>query len=258
MADVYDRLIVPTTFAPFAVDLARRVAAHEPKSVLELAAGTGVVTRHLVTLGADVVATDLNNAMVEVGAANVAEARWQQADATNLPFADAEYDVVVCQFGVMFLPDRRAVYSGIRRVLAPGGRFLANTWGPIQGHFFERVFQESLGVVFPTDTPDFLLTTPHGYSDPEVIAGDLRSAGFDDVTVEPVTVQGRADSTADLVLGYCTGTPVRAQLEPRGDLDATVERVTEEVERRLGPGPLTGDMTAMVIDAACKEGARYD
>ena len=173
MPAAYDRWLVPTVFHPFAVDLARRAAAHPVGEALELAAGTGVLTRELVDVAGAVTATDLNGAMVELGARRVPAARWQQADAMRLPFDDAAFDLVACQFGVMFFPDKPVAFAEVARVLAPGGRVLMNAWAPLDTHAFEAALVTALGRVFPDDPPTFMSAVPHGYADPDVFAADV-------------------------------------------------------------------------------------
>ncbi|MFF3757603.1 class I SAM-dependent methyltransferase [Streptomyces sp. NPDC002185] len=249
MPEVYERHLVPVLFRPFAEDLVARAAALGPRRVLELAAGTGVVTSGLLSAvpAAEVTATDLNDAMVAFGAARAPGAVWRQADAQRLPFPDGVFDLVVCQFGVMFFPDRIAAYSEVRRVLAPGGRFLFNTWGPLATHAFAAALQAGLERALPVDTPGFLRAVPHGYADPAVVAADLAAAGFAVEQEREVTLTGRAPSAADVALGFLAGTPVRADVERRGDASAVREAVTGTMTDRLGPGPVGGAMTAYVF-----------
>jgi len=249
MPEAYERFLVPAVFRPFATDLARRVVVRSPRRVLELAAGTGVLTRELVAHGLDVVATDLSEAMVGAGSGNVPQARWEPADGAALAYPDASFDVVACQFGVMFLADRAGAFAGVRRVLAGGGAFVANTWGALDDHGFQRAVVEALGQVFPGDPPTFLGAVPHAYRDPDVVAADLRSAGFADVTVTTVRLRGEAPSAASLATGYCTGTPLRAQLADRGDVGELTGRVARRLAAILGPGPVAAEMTAYVAEA---------
>ena len=246
MSDAYERYLVPAFFRPFALDMARRVAAMAPEDVLELAAGTGVVTRELTAL--HVVATDFNPGMVEVGARLAPGATWRQADAMSLPFDDDSFDAVVCQFGVMFFPDRRAAGREVRRVLRPGGRYLLSTWGRIDEHGFGAPLVEALDELLPDGAPPFLTAIPHGYHDLEQIEADVRAAGFDDVTVETVTLPGTSTAAA-MARGFCLGTPLRPGLEAAGDLEATVEAVAAAMARRLGDGEVTVPSTAHVITA---------
>jgi ubiquinone/menaquinone biosynthesis C-methylase UbiE len=249
MAQVYQSALVPAVFRPFARDLARRAVENAPRRVLELAAGTGALTSELAAAGMDVLATDLNPPMVEQGRLVVPGARWQQADAMALPFADATFDLVVCQFGVMFFPDRVDAYAQARRVLADDGRFLFNTWDSIDTHGWEREVDGAMRRIFRDDPPTFLATLPHGYADPERVLADVRAAGFADVQLETVTMEGTAASIRDLVAGYCRGTPLRAQIEARGDLDATAEALAAELTAAFGAGPATVRMNAHVVMA---------
>ncbi|MFC9396821.1 class I SAM-dependent methyltransferase [Streptomyces sp. NPDC057027] len=252
MPVAYEQYLVPVVFRPFAEDLSARAAALHPRRVLELAAGTGVLTSTLLAAApsAEVTATDLNEAMVTFGSTRAPRAVWRQADAQRLPFPDGGFDLVVCQFGVMFFPDRVEAFTEVRRMLAPGGRFLFNTWGPLGTHAFEVALQAGLERAFPVDPPRFFQTVPHGYADPAVVAADLAAAGFAVEDEQELTLQGRAASTADLATGYLAGTPVRAAVEESGDGPAVRATVVEEMTARLGPGPVTAPMTAYVFRAA--------
>jgi SAM-dependent methyltransferase len=251
MPEAYEKWLVPTVFGPFAADLATRVAARAPARVLELAAGTGALTRELAGAvpEAEITATDLNEAMVAFGRGRAPGATWQQADVLQLPFDDAGFDVVACQFGVMFLPDKPAGYAEVRRVLAPGGAFLFNAWSTLATHEFEVAFMGTLERLFPADPPTFLARTPHGYADPDRIVADLRAGGLRCRELHTVTLRGQARSVADLATGYCTGTPVRAEIVDRGDLTTTTSTVVRELEAELGRGPITVGMTAHVVEA---------
>jgi SAM-dependent methyltransferase len=256
MSTVYDDYLVPAVFQPYADDLAERVARHRPSVVLELAAGTGVLTSAMTARLPDarVTATDLNVAMVEVGSVKVPTATWQQADATQLPFDDASFDLVACQFGVMFLPDRPAAYAGIARVLRPGGHFLCSSWGPLATHDVEAEVIAALAEIFPDDPPTFLARIPHGYCDPGQVHADLTAAGYADIRIENVELDCTSPSAADLARGYCRGTPLRPEIAARGDLDATAEALTHALERRFGAGPVVGRMAALVVTARASHG----
>lgn len=219
--------------------------------MLEIAAGTGVGTAELLAAWpeAEVTATDLNPAMVAVGRDRVPAATWQSADALQLPFPDGEFDLVVCQFGVMFFPDRRAAYSEFSRVLAPTGHILFNTWDTIDTHGFARVLVDVLDRAFPGDVPAFLTTVPHGYSDTAVVEDDLRAARCEVESLETVTLVGHAASAADVATGFCSGTPLRGEIEARGDLSATTRSVASEMTARLGEGPVSAPMTAHIVQA---------
>ncbi|GAQ50393.1 class I SAM-dependent methyltransferase [Streptomyces acidiscabies] len=251
MPDAYERHLVPVFFRPFAEDLAARAAALRPGRILELAAGTGALTSALLAAlpGASVVATDLNEAMVGAGSVREPRAVWRQADAQRLPFGDGEFDLVVCQFGVMFFPDRPAAYAEVRRVLAPRGRFLFNSWGPLASHGFGSAFQTALEESMPDGAPSFLADVPHGYADPAVVAADLTAAGLFPAGAEEVTLDGVAESAASVATGFLTGTPVSATVGVREDAQTIQDAVTRRMTQRLGAGPVTAAMTATVYTA---------
>jgi SAM-dependent methyltransferase len=251
MPEAYERWLAPAVFRPFAVDIARRVSATAPQRVLELAAGTGVLTRELVAAlaSAEIVATDLNDAMVDFGRRHVPGAKWRQADAMNLPFDDACYDLIVCQFGAMFFPDKPVAFAEARRVLAPDGRLVISNWSTLDSHDFQAAVVAGLERAFPHDPPPFLVSVPHGYADVDVVVADLLAGGLHCETAEAVTLEGRAESAAALAVGYCTGTPLRSEIEARGDLAATTAVVAAEMEARLGTGEVKGMMTAYVFVA---------
>ena len=250
MPTAYDRWLVPSVFRPFAVDLARRAGRLRPHRILELAAGTGVLTRELIRAmpEVEVTATDLNIAMVDFGSARVA-ASWQQANAMSLPFIDGWFDLVVCQFGVMFFPDKPAAFAETRRVLAPGGRFLFNTWDMLKTHGFQQALVASLQKVFPEDPPTFIVTTPHGYADVAIVAANLTAGGLEQISSQSVTLHGRAKSAADIAEGYCTGTPLRMEIETRAELEATTAAIKHQMTAQLGPGAVTAAMTAHVFES---------
>ena len=250
MPEAYERFLSPAVFGPFAVELAQRVSSRGARRVLELAAGTGVVTRELVSVvSGEVLATDLNASMVECGLRRVPQATWRQADAMDLPFGSGEFDVVVCQFGVMFFPDKRVAFAETKRVLEPGGRFVFNTWADLESHEFQVSLVAALSRVFPEDPPAFMAAVPHGYADPQLVAKDARAAGFREVIVDTITLEGHAGSVADLAAGYCAGTPLRTAIEARADLTDATALIAREMEADLGLGPVTGRMTAHVVEA---------
>lgn len=254
MPEVYDRCLGPVLFEPFAAVLAERVAGPPaPSTVLELAAGTGIVTR-AIREGTRVVATDLNPAMVRAGARRAGGARWAAADAGRLPFRDDAFDLAVCAFGVMFLPDRVAAYRETGRVLVDGGRLVVAVWDRAERSALTAAFLRALAAVLPTDPPDFLRRVPHGYADPARIRADLQDGGFVVDRLDPVTLPARAASARALVEGFCCGTPLRFALEQRGDLAALTDEITARLAADLGSGEVTGPMTALVVEAHLDRG----
>ena len=255
VAQSYERYLVPLIFAPYAVDLARRVKQAAPQRVLELAAGTGVVTRQLAVMleaSAEIVATDLNPAMIDEAQriGTVRPVQWRQADAMRLPFDDAAFDAVACQFGVMFFPDRPGAFAEARRVLRPGGLFAFSAWSPIATNEFADAVSDALAALFPHDPPQFMARTPHGYHDVARIAEDLAAAGFASAPrVETVAFASRAVSPRIPALAYCHGTPLRGEIEARDPdgLERATRAAEAELARRYGQGPLEGRIEALVV-----------
>ena len=253
--EIYEQYLVPLIFEVYADDLAARVAALQPSSVREIAAGTGVATRALANLldaSVEITASDLNPDML-THAADVGTARpvqWRQADVMSLPFDDESFDVVVCQFSAMFFPDRAAGYREVLRVLRPGGRFVFNVWDDIVNNEFAATVTDAMGELFPDDPPLFLARTPHGYSDPATVQTDLASGGFtESAGIEPLERRSHA-ATADLpAIAYCRGTPLRNEIEQRdaGRLDEAVEHATARLAERFGAADLDSKISAFVV-----------
>ena len=252
MAETYERYLVPALFAPYAADLASRVATSRPDTILELAAGTGVLTHRLgrACHGARVTATDLNPAMVDYASARVTTATWQQADATDLPFEADSFDVVVCQFGVMFFPDKQQAFREVARVLKPGGRFVCNIWDVIERNDFAAAVAAGVEKAFPDDPPTFLSRVPYGYTDALRVAADLEGGGLRLDERLTVALTGHAPSAVDLATGFCYGTPLRMAIDQRGAIDVAVRVIAAEMTARLGAGPVEGALTAQVVTAA--------
>jgi ubiquinone/menaquinone biosynthesis C-methylase UbiE len=253
---LYDRYLGPLIFEPYAVDLASRVAAFAPARVLETAAGTGIVTRALaraLPAASEIVATDLNQPMLDYAAAQAGVERvvWRQANAQELPFPDASFDAVICQFGVMFFPNKAAGYGEARRVLKPGGRFLFSVWDRIEDNEFADVATNAVAALFPGDPPRFLARTPHRHHDSAAIREALGAAGFARVDAETVTKRSRALSHRDPALGFCQGTPLRSEIEARdaARLHEATDAAAAAIAARFGTGPVDGKIQAHVFTA---------
>jgi ubiquinone/menaquinone biosynthesis C-methylase UbiE len=253
----YNRYMVPLIFEPFAADLAQRAASLSPSAVLETAAGTGVVTRALaprLSPGASYVVTDLNQPMLDYAASRQSpdsRIQWRQADALALPFDDAAFDLVCCQFGAMFFPDRTSGYREAKRVLKPGGNFLFNVWDRIEENVFADDVTNSLAKMFPNDPPRFLARTPHGYHDTALIRRELETAGFSRVTIETRAEQSRASSPRIPAVAYCQGTPLRNEIEARaaGKLQAATDYAAAAIVDKHGSGEIAAKIQAHVIVA---------
>jgi SAM-dependent methyltransferase len=176
---------------------------------------------------------------------------WQEADALDLPFEDSTFDLLCCQFGAMFFPDRIAGYREARRVLKPGGRFLFNVWDRIEDNEFARVITESVASLFPKDPPMFLARTPHGYHDVTRIRADVRSAGFSDIEIQTLAHTSTAAAPSYPAIAYCQGTPLRNEIEARDcwSLEAATARASDAMREAYGDGPVSGKIQAHVVIA---------
>lgn len=255
--EIYDTYLVPLIFETYAQDLAERVAVLDPASILETAAGSGVVTRAILPrLSSDAryTVTDLNQPMLDHAASKQgtdSRIKWQQADAMALPFDDESFDVVVCQFGIMFYPDRVAGYSEAHRVLKSGGTMIFNVWDRIETNEFADVVSTAVASVFPDNPPQFLSRTPHGYYDERLIREELSKAGFTRVNFNSLDAISSAPSPRHPAIAYCKGTPLRNEIEER---DASLlDRVTACAESaicdRFGTGHVAAKIRGYVVSA---------
>ena len=253
---LYDHYLGPMIFAPYAEDLATRLADLRQGRVLETAAGTGVVTRALVAAlppEVAIVATDLNQPMLDHAASRLPSGRvsWRQADAQTLPFPDELFAAVACQFGAMFFLDKPRAFAEARRVLGPGGRFLLSVWDRIEENEFADVVVGAVAALYPDNPPMFLARTPHGHHDAAALEALLRDAGFGATKVDSLTLESRAPDALTVAIGYCQGTPMRGEIEGQGAgaLAEATEVAAAALTARYGSGPIVGRIRAHVITA---------
>jgi len=252
---LYEKLLVPLIFEPYAADLAERIRSRGPSRLLEIAAGTGVATRALraaLDPRASIVATDLNQAMLEEAAAIGASrpVDWRYADAMALPFRDGEFDAVVCQFGAMFFPDKAKAFAEARRVLQPGGTFIFSVWDRISENEFADSITTALESVFPDDPPRFLDRTPHGYHDIHTIERDVEAAGFQgSLQIVTVAARSRAESARIPAIAYCQGTPLRNEIEARdaSRLSEATDVAARAITQAFGAGAVEGKIQGHII-----------
>ena len=252
---LYESHLVPLIFEPYAADMADRLASRSVTRVLEVAAGTGVLTRALarsLAPGVEIVATDLNQPMLDeaMSRGTARPVQWCQADAQQLPFPDASFDAVVCQFGAMFFPSKAAAFAQARRVLRPGGVFLFSVWDKLGDNEFADEVTAALASLFPDDPPRFMARTPHGYHDARAIERDLAGGGFTAAaTFHVVTARSRAESPYIPALAYCQGTPLRNEIVARdpSKLGEATNAAASAIASRFGPGPVEGKIQALVV-----------
>jgi ubiquinone/menaquinone biosynthesis C-methylase UbiE len=252
----YDRYLGPVLFEPYARDLARRVPVKEGTRLLEVACGTGIVTRHLrerLPAGGRLVATDLNPPMLDFARRKLGGAGgidWQPADACVLPFPDGSFDVLVCQFGLMFVPEKETALREARRVLAPGGTFLFSVWDSLEKNTFAKKANETIAGFFPDNPPTFY-QVPFSLHRTDTVQEMLAAAGFSDVRVEALAFGGESPSSRDLARGLVEGNPVGNTIRERGDIDAAevIEAVARVLAREFGDRPIRIPLHAFVLTA---------
>jgi SAM-dependent methyltransferase len=257
IAQFYDRYFGPPLFGPYGEDVARRLKGLSSGALLEVATGTGIVTAVLaraLPAGVTIIATDLNQPMLDFAATKPGLDRvtWQQADAMALPFPDASFDVVVCQFGVMFFPDRPGAHAEARRVLRPGGRYIFNVWDKLAHNPVFEVVHRAVADLYPARPPGFIARTPCGYNDEVVIREDLRRGGFEGCTIEMVETTWSPSSPQDPAIACCQGSPLAAEIEvadPDGPNRAT-ETAAAAIAAHLGGRSPDFPTRALLIEAA--------
>lgn len=252
----YDRYLGPMFFEPYAEDLAGRLRVGENSSVLELACGTGIVTRKLrdrLPASAKLIATDLNEPMFRHAAAKFRKdeaVEWRQADACALPFGDQLFDAVVCEFGIMFVPDKALCAREARRVLKSGGVFLFNVWDSLSENPVGRIAHETIAGFFEKDPPTFY-QVPYGYYDKDEIQRTLEAAGFREIRMEVVSKTSAPTDARDAATGLVQGSPMAVAITER---DASLfpvitDAVTEALKKELGGSPFRAPMRAIVVEA---------
>jgi SAM-dependent methyltransferase len=251
----YERYLVPLLFRPYAELLAQRAADMAPDRILETAAGTGVVTAALASAlpQSDIVATDLNQAMLDVAASRVAATNvsFAQADALQLPFEDSTFELVVCQFGVMFYPDKVAGNAEARRALKDGGHYLLAIWNHIEKNPLSELAHQSMQSLFPDNPPMFMKRGPFSYGDTSRIEDDLKAAGFGDVRIDTVEVISRSPSAQEAARGLTYGSPMGVELADYGDgaIDRVFAKFAEGARRWDGPAGFEAPMSAHIVTA---------
>jgi ubiquinone/menaquinone biosynthesis C-methylase UbiE len=249
---VYDTHLVPLIFEPYAMDAANRLRSRRISRLLEVAAGTGVVTRALDSVLPEsvvIVATDLNQAMLDQAAAigTKRSVEWRQADAMQLPFDDGMFDVVVCQFGVMFFPDKVRANKEARRVLRSGGHYVLVSFNRLELNPVPKAAADAVGALFPHDPPAYMERGPFSYVDPAQLEHDVLAAGFTQIRLETVALTTRV-SARDAAQGIVLGSPFRSQIEQRDPsaLDRALDAVTAALARWDGSD---APMSAHVVTA---------
>ena len=260
VCDLYERHLGSALFEPYAIDLAHRVAAHcKEGSVLEMACGTGIVTRQLRARLKPPVAltvTDINPGMLDYAQRKLNSSEgvlWRQADIANLPFPDGSFDVAVCQFGLMFVPDKDRAFREMRRVLAAGGLLAFSVWDRIETNPWGIIAHETVGEFFPENPPQFF-KTPCSFYDIDVLRRLLTANGFDKVDIQAVSKMCSSSTARSLAIGLIEGAPVLAEIQERGGSSGPiVDAVATALVQTGGDNPYRSTMQAIVVSARAKE-----
>jgi ubiquinone/menaquinone biosynthesis C-methylase UbiE len=253
---MYDRFLGPMLFEPYAADLARRVQSLQPSNVLEVAAGTGIVTRRVLAAiagDARLTATDLNPAMLDEARRRIPEdtrLSWKQADATDLPFRDAEFDTVICQFGVMFFPDKLQGLREFHRVLSPGGSLFMNVWDSWEHNPLGELAHSTIAGFFPDDPPQFN-KVPFSFHDVSALETLATRAGFAHIEIETIHVDAQCPSAADAATGFVRGNPTINAIRERAPerADEIEAALAKRLGERFGSAPMRIPIQAHVLTA---------
>jgi ubiquinone/menaquinone biosynthesis C-methylase UbiE len=252
----YDTYSGPAIFGRWAEDFAQRLPARIDGDVLEVACGTGLLTRQLrerLAPGARLVATDLNDAMLEYGRRKLGErpnVEWRTADAVALPFPDGSFGAVVCQLGLMFVPDKAAAMREARRVLAPNGLFAFHVWDKLDANPHAKAASDAIAALLPNDPVASFTNVPYGFNDEPLIRQLLAGSGFNDIRIERAEIEIVSATARSLAIGTVRGTPRALMLEERGiSLDAVVDAVAAALVRVGGDKPYRSPGRALVVMA---------
>ncbi len=246
----YDAKLGPFLFEPFAQKLAARVALLNPSTVLKLACGTGIDARAVKTAtpNARLVATDLNQAMIDIAKKKftAGEVEFRVVDAQSLPFDDQSFDVVTCQFGIMFVPDKDAALNEALRVLKPGGTVIFSVWDSTDVNLPAKVAQEVVFEIFKKDPPLFY-NTPYGFNDRRELRSLLERNGFVNVKIEPDSHDAESPSARDLADGFLAGNPIFLEIQGRDEMafDDLHDLLTAKLAKHFGDHPLRARIQAI-------------
>ena len=252
--EYYDRCLGIAYFGPPAAELARRVPAKPGGDVLEIACGTGLVTRPIrarLDPSVRLTATDLSPAMLAYARTAVGEdgIEWREADACRLPFEDRRFAAVVCALGFMFVPDKALAFAEARRVLKPGGTLFFSVWDRIEDNPTGLVGAEALEGLAPGD-PDLVFRTQYELADPDLLRGLVKGAGFTDVRIDRVPLEVAGVSARTLATGQVRGTPRATLIQNKGfDLDEVIETVSAALARSGGADPYRAPSKAIFVEA---------
>ena len=257
--DLYDRFLGSALFEPYAIDLASRVADLTEGSVLEMACGTGILTQQLRTRlkpSVALTATDINPGMLDYAWNKLKQLKginWKQADIANLPFSDASFNVVLCQFGLMFVPDKDRAFQEMRRVLVNGGMLAVSVWDRMEVNPWGVAVHTTIETLFPDNPPQFF-NAPFNLAEVDLLQSLLSASGFDKITIQSVSLECRSNSARSLAIGMIQGSPILTEVSARGgSAELIVDAVANAFAHLGGDSPFRTTMQAIVVTAQVTE-----
>lgn len=253
--EYYDKYLGPLIFEEYSIDMATRLDLPEDGALLEIAAGTGLAARHLraaLPKNATITVTDLHTSMLELAKSKFPDQQnilFEKADATDLSYADASFDVIACQFGIMFFPLKAKCIEDIFRVLKPGGNFMFSVWDSYAHNPMMNLVTDTLATLFPEDPPSFL-DVPLGYHNIDEIKNLLELAGFGDIEIAVLPRTMRTNDPNNVPLGFIMGNPLSMQIPERGgNISEVISKISSEITRQFGKAPIEAPMQAIVFKA---------
>jgi ubiquinone/menaquinone biosynthesis C-methylase UbiE len=252
--EYYDSILGPAQFDALGAALVRRMPVRPKGDVLELACGTGIVTRRLrerIDANFRLVATDISDAMLAYARAKVkGKIDWRRADAAALPFKDETFGAVVCALGVMFVPDKAKLFSEARRVLVEGGSLLFNAWDRLELNPQAQAACTVMEALFPGDAEMQFGSVPFSFHEEGLIRELLDAARFADVRIERTEVAIDAPSAHAYATGQIRGTPRGALIEQKGrKTDEVIARIADQLAKLGGAEPFHAEGHVLVVQA---------
>jgi SAM-dependent methyltransferase len=250
----YERYLGPYLYEPYAIYTKSRIKG-SPKIVLEMAAGTGRVTRHIAEkIGneARLIATDINPNMLNIARKQVdaPNIEFLVADSQDLPFPDNSFDCVICQFGFMFLPDKQKGFNEAWRVLKPGGQFIFVTWDKPENNITLNISQQTV-IHYLKDPPPPFYARPYAMHNPVELKNHLTVAGFPNSTIEKVTLFGECPTAMDAAIGFVEGNSIILEILKDGMelLDTIKAEIVKKINSQVSMAPVKSQLNAWFGEA---------
>ena len=251
----YDEFLGPMFFEPYAIEVAKRIDPSSVSLALEIAAGTGRVTRHIrkrISASAKLIASDIDENMLAVAKEKLGnpEIDWQNIDAQQLPFSDNSIDLVVCCFGYMFVPDKPKAFAEAYRVLRPGGMFLFTTWDKLENNAASYTSRSAAVKYFEGPLPEsYNLAT--SMNDEAIIRPLLEDAGFPKISIEKVQKHSVCTTAKEAATGLVQSGSIFQEIKKRNPawIDEILITVEKELSEKFGVAPMIAPISAVISQA---------